>query len=38
MDFSKPIYAEIEGDADAEKFREYFVKRGIAFKEIHSKA
>lgn len=34
MDFSKPIYAEIEGDADAEKFREYFIKRGIAFKEI----
>ena len=34
MDFSKPIYAEIEGDDDSKKLREYFVEHGIAFKEI----
>lgn len=34
MDFSKPIYAEIEGDDDSKKLCEYFVEHGIAFKEI----
>ena len=37
MDFSKPIYAEIEdifGDDDSKKLREYFVEHDIAFKEI----
>ena len=37
MDFSKPIYAEIEdifGDDDSRKLREYFVEHRIAFKEI----
>ena len=34
MDFSKPICTEIEGDDNAKKFREYFVEREIAFKEI----
>ena len=34
MDFNKPIYAEIEGDDDSKKLREYFVEHGIAFKEI----
>ena len=37
MDFSKPIYAEIEdifGDDDSKKLREYFVEHEIAFKEI----
>lgn len=34
MDFNKPIYAEIEGDNDSKKLREYFVEHGIAFKEI----
>lgn len=33
MDFSKPIYAEIEGDDDSKKLREYFVEHDIAFKE-----
>ena len=36
MDFSKPIYAEIEdifGDDDSKKLREYFVEHNIAFKE-----
>ena len=37
MDFSKPIYTEIEdifGDDDSKKLREYFVEHGISFKEI----
>lgn len=33
MDFDKPIYAEIEGDDDSKKLREYFVEHRITFKE-----
>lgn len=33
MDFDKPIYAEIDDDCEAEKFRTYLTDNGIKFTE-----
>lgn len=33
MDFSKPIYGEIEGDIDAKTAKKYFKKHGIEYTE-----
>ena len=31
MDFGKSIYAEIDGDREAEKFRSYLTENGIKY-------
>lgn len=33
MDFTKVIHAEVEGDANANEVRQYFMNHGIKFKE-----
>ena len=34
MDFTKPIYAEVEGNSYAKDFREYLTTHGIKFDEV----
>lgn len=33
MNFGKPIYAQIDGDLEAEKFRSYLTENGIKYTE-----